>query len=492
MHGVVEGDSGALEQGEPGGELSPLLVFSPRNPRSRSPFDVAPGGRSEPLKGTIAFDWQFSSVYPVAIFCLTSALLFADQNLMAPNLTAIANSFGFDDEQRDKYLGGYIGAAFYTFGAPAAILFGYLSHFLSRRLLFLIAVLLGEGPCLLTIFVTKYWQLFILRLLTGISIGGCLPLIFSLLSDMYVHEHRSLVSAIVQVALGAGIAAGQGISGYVGPIIGWRWPFVIVAVPAVVCSLIMYATTDEPERGSTEVAFQRENQGNKHVSYHGELSIDKMKMLLTIKTNVYAIGQGLFGCLPWGMLLTFLNDYLAQEKGLTVSSATSIVLGIGVGGALGVIGGGAAGQYMYNKRPSLMPMFIGTCTVAGTIPMWYLVKGDVKHHYVFSFILSVMSGMLSSTVGPNVRAMIMNVNEPETRGVALALQTTLDDLGKGLGPAIVAFMISGMGRESAFFWATAGWIPCGLMLMAISGSLEGDEAAMQDRLSRSMSMETKR
>ena len=30
-----------------------------------------------------------------------------------------------------------------------------------------------------------------------------------------------------------------------------------------------------------------------------------------------------------------------------------------------------------------------------------------------------------------------------------------------IGPAIVAVMISGLGRESAFFWATAGWIPCG-------------------------------
>lgn len=27
--------------------------------------------------------------------------------------------------------------------------------------------------------------------------------------------------------------------------------------------------------------------------------------------------------------------------------------------------------------------------------------------------------------------MILNVNEPETRGMALALQTMLDDLGKG-------------------------------------------------------------
>ena len=30
----------------------------------------------------------------------------------------------------------------------------------------------GEGPCMLTIFVTNYWQLFTLRLLTGIALGG--------------------------------------------------------------------------------------------------------------------------------------------------------------------------------------------------------------------------------------------------------------------------------------------------------------------------------
>lgn len=69
---------------------------------------------------------------------------------------------------------------------------------------------------MLTIFVTRYWELFFLRLLTGISIGGSLPLIFSLLSDMYEHRHRAFVSAIVQVAVGAGIAVGQGVAGYVG------------------------------------------------------------------------------------------------------------------------------------------------------------------------------------------------------------------------------------------------------------------------------------
>lgn len=248
-------------------ERAALLVDSSSSHQQQSPHNshtILPGRSSSatrggPPRGPLA--WRTANItslarklYPVAIFCVTSALLFADQNLMAPNLTDIAKSFGFDDSERDKYLGGYIGAAFYMFGAPAALVFGYLSNYVSRRLLFVIAVLLGEGPCILTIFVTRYWQLFVLRLLTGISIGGCLPLIFSLLSDMYEHEQRSLVSAVVQVAVGMGIAAGQGVAGYIGPWLGWRWPFVIVAIPAILCAGLMYATTEEPERGSTERA----------------------------------------------------------------------------------------------------------------------------------------------------------------------------------------------------------------------------------------------
>ena len=67
---------------------------------------------------------------------------------------------------------------------------------------------------------------------------------------------------------------------------------------------------------------------------------------------------------------------------------------------------------------------------------------------------------------PNRRAMIMNVNEPETRGVALALHVVLDDLGKGVGPAIVAVLITALGRQLAFSLSILGWVPCGLLICA--------------------------
>jgi hypothetical protein len=41
--------------------------------------------------------------YMVAIFTLTASLLYADQNLMAPNLSLIAEEFGFNEEEKTKY-----------------------------------------------------------------------------------------------------------------------------------------------------------------------------------------------------------------------------------------------------------------------------------------------------------------------------------------------------------------------------------------------------
>jgi MFS family permease len=59
-----------------------------------------------------------------------------------------------------------------------ALLVGYLADTRERRALFVGVVLLGEVPCLLTYWVTQYWQLLLLRCLTGISIGGTLSLPF--------------------------------------------------------------------------------------------------------------------------------------------------------------------------------------------------------------------------------------------------------------------------------------------------------------------------
>ena len=58
--------------------------------------------------------------------------------------------------------------------------------------------------------------------------------------------------------------------------------------------------------------------------YAERISLRKAAALCRTRSNLAVVLQGLPGSLPWGVLITFLNDFLAQQKGLTVPQATSV------------------------------------------------------------------------------------------------------------------------------------------------------------------------
>ena len=137
----------------------------------------------------------------------------------------------------------------------------------------------------------------------------------------------------------------------------------------------------------------------------------------------------------------------------------------GLGGGVGVIGGGAIGQYLHNRcapcnmpaasaasttcrtqyssntqlapsvatyeaacrallfmmswccqrraltalaplcrRRALMPLFVGACVASAAFPVWFLINADVGHMPLsVSFAAGFLGGMLASPPGPNAR-----------------------------------------------------------------------------------------
>eukprot|EP00878_Enallax_costatus_P035709 GHUV01039910.1.p1 GENE.GHUV01039910.1~~GHUV01039910.1.p1 ORF type:complete len:368 (+),score=86.75 GHUV01039910.1:356-1459(+) len=284
--------------------------------------------------------------YMVALVAVITAFLCADQNLLAPNLSAAAAYFGLNDQQKDTYLGGYLMAAFFLVGAPAALVCGWLADKHNRIRLLVAIIVIGETPCLCTYWVTTLWQFFLVRMLTGIAVGGCFPLVFSLLGDLFPVSQRSAMSALVQIAVGAGIGGGQMLAGIAGPATNWKVPFVVMAAPTLVLALVLFVTAKEPPRGAFEEALTGRLVAGE--AYSETMSISKLKRLLRIPSNWIIILQGLPGCLPWGVMQTYINDYLHLNKGFSVELATVVILLFGIGCGVGVIAGGAAGQLLYN------------------------------------------------------------------------------------------------------------------------------------------------
>ncbi|MEJ5362900.1 MAG: MFS transporter [Spirochaetota bacterium] len=422
-----------------------------------------------------------NEIFAILLIALMNLFLFADQNLMAPNLTQIARDFAFNDVQRDVMLGGRISFVFWVLGGLVTLAIGYLTDKISRRNLFLFVILVGEIPCLLTGFAQNYDQLFWLRALTGIGIGGALPLTFSMIGDYFSHKNRAAAAAWIGLAQGLGIAVGQLMAGFIGPVYGWRLPFILVAIPNFILAIIYLLFVKEPQRGKTEESLRELIEAG--IAYTGRINWKEYKNLFKIKTNILVFLQGIPGTVPWGVFFIFLNDFYSQDKGYSVQMATLIVMTVGAAAIIGAFVGGLIGNKLYNIKPKYLPMLCGTSTLVGIIPMALLLnytpqiiipEPDPTWPLIFGFV----TGFTVTITGPNVRAILLNVNTPETRGSIFSLYNLTDDLGKGFGPVIISALIVWFGRIMAFNVANLFWLVCGLLLLVMIWTFPEDESKL--------------
>ena len=77
-------------------------------------------------------------------------------------------------------------------------------------------------------------------------------------------------------------------------------------------------------RNDAVLCVQAEFAADPNFVYSERITLQQSVALLRVPTNLLVFIQGMFGCLPWGVLLTYLTDYLAQNKGLSVPTATIV------------------------------------------------------------------------------------------------------------------------------------------------------------------------
>ena len=158
-----------------------------------------------------------------------------------------------------------------------------------------------------------------------------------------------VVAAIVTTGTGLGTGVGQALAGFLGPTYGWRFPFLIVSIPGMVCSLLLLCIKDPP-RGQKEAArieldeaIRAKNQqqqevgnrrrdpmerqdGRSHLENHendiilveNKVTWKTTKEMITTPTVALAFIGAAPGALPFGFGSVFLNDYLAEDRGMTV------------------------------------------------------------------------------------------------------------------------------------------------------------------------------
>lgn len=190
--------------------------------------------------------WGPSGRIPVLVLGGIALADFVARGILPIALEDIQDEFGFSDFQA-----GFLPFADVLAGAAVVVFAGRLADRVNRTRLLTVLMVVWASTSLLTGAIQTFAHLFVLRTLLGMFTSIDDPTSSSLLADFYPARLRNkafswrLVAPILGGAFGtlaAGIAIDQA---------GWRWAFIVGAVPAAVL-VYFVARLPEPPRGASD------------------------------------------------------------------------------------------------------------------------------------------------------------------------------------------------------------------------------------------------
>lgn len=418
------------------------------------------------------YSFEKGIIRTFALLFFMLIILRADQMVMSPAIPAIQKEFNIGDKEI-----GLVGSAFTLVAAIVTLIWGYLSDKYSRKWLLISAVLIGEIPCLLTAFARSYHELLILRVLTGIGIGGLVPIAFSMLGDLFTEKQRPRAQAWYQAMGAIGVLVGMLVAGFIGPTYGWRLPFIIVSVPNFFFILALILGGSEPKRGGGEEAVKDLVLSGK--KYIRTLHLKDYLSMVKVKSNIWLFIQGIPGTVAWGIIPYFMIAYYVRYKNMSVELATVLLLILGLGVTFGNIYGGIVGNRLYLKDRRYLPIFCGLSQLIGVVPIiltlnWKAPPSPGFTDILFPAVMGFIGASFIGVAGPNVQAMLANVNLPEHRGGISSIFNLTDSIGAGFGPFIGGLLSTSFGLDFAMKTSALFWIPCGVLFFILALTLIKD------------------
>jgi len=173
----------------------------------------------------------------------------------------------------------------------------------------------------------------------------------------------------------------------------------------------------------------------------------------------------------------WLVSFLIVSRGMAKDTATFVLLILGIATVIGTLSGGFVGDYFERKMrggravATGLAIFLGMLAALGIViyplPSELTAKGWIALA-VYSFLFL----QLATFAGPNVTAIISQVNLPEDRGTVFGVFNIIDNVGKAFGPLLGGFLIEILrsagytdtpAYEYAIIIGSFFWLPCALV-----------------------------
>jgi predicted MFS family arabinose efflux permease len=274
----------------------------------------------------------------------------------------------------------------------------------------------------------SFAPLFLARLGVGVGEAASQPASTALVADLFPEGRRASAMSLLLVGTPVGSFLGLLLGGYVGTVWGWRAAFLVAGVPGLILAMIMIATTRDPR-------FAAPSESNRQ-----GLSLRRTLRMFVSQRRLRWLTVG---TVCWSFLIyasgAWLPPFFIRVYGMTTAEIGRFAaLAVGLGGAVGTIGGGFVCDLLRKRvRDVELKMLMVALCLAVPLLLMTVLSGNRSMALVSMILFDVFAfSYLSPTV-----ALIQKAVADESRGLAIAVCLSISTiLNLGLGMPLVGLL----------------------------------------------------
>ncbi len=346
---------------------------------------------------------------------------------------------------------------------------------IGRRRMFLIALTLITVGMVLSGFVMAYWQLLVLRVVTGLGIGGILPTLAAVAAEFSNNKRRDFNVGIVQAGWPVGAILAGFFTVWAIPAFGWRSCYLTAGLLSGV--MLVCITLFMPE----SLAFLAERQPKNSLRQINNLLTRMRRSTLAAlpmapmtsarvpladlfkpdyRGATFRLWIGVFfGFMTLYTLMSWVPT-LAKDAGMPFSMATYIGSALNVGAFMGSLTFGLLAARTGLRM--LIPLFMGAAF--GVM----LLYGNLSMTYGMMFLMTFFIGFLVQGGFNGFYPTAARVYPAAMRTTGVGLTMGIGRFGAILGPALFGMLSDeGLGLGVLFGLFSLPLLVAGLMAFTI-------------------------
>jgi MFS transporter, Spinster family, sphingosine-1-phosphate transporter len=319
---------------------------------------------------------------------------------------------------------GWLTSVFFFFYMCVAPVMGVLADRYQRRILIVVGAVLWSGATLLTAVTTDYTSLLIRHTLVGIGEASFVTIAPAFISDLFPEHRRGRMLAVFYLAIPMGTAMGYVLGGHLGPIYGWRAPFLVAALPGFLLAAALLFIP-EPPRGQADVLTSTPERST-------ILGLAKNRAYWTATLGTAMMTFALGGLSVW------MPTFLSRARGMKLNDA-NILFGeaVLIAGFLATMLGGWLGDHLLRRTRSAYYL-VSAVGMAVALP-FMVVALYHQGRLMFPAIFLALFFLLLNT-GPLNAAIVNSVGAP-IRATAIAVNVfTIHILGDVPSPPLIGYI----------------------------------------------------